>query len=241
MMERPGGRILNVGCGIGDFFLAVPQAELHGVDISERSLAAARLRFPTACLELASAYALPFKDDSFDTVVMIDVLEHLAEPGQCLQEIRRVLKPGGEFLLHYPTNPTGVPTQAEVSNYGHVHAFRPKELLAVVSAVMPVEEWSIMGLAYNRFWVGKARGKSLCHWLHCATSPRNYGYYTLRLFGLLKSKPDHCTFYERRWYRWIFAGVLQALLLRADLVLGAVAKRHGLSDPANVNLRAVKR
>ena len=48
---------------------------------------------------LASGYILPFKDDVFDTVVSIEVLEHLEKPQSFVNEICRVLKPGGTFFL----------------------------------------------------------------------------------------------------------------------------------------------
>ncbi len=48
------------------------------------------------------AYHLPFRNNSFDRSVMAEVLEHLAEPSQALQEQHRVLKPGGLLMLSVP-------------------------------------------------------------------------------------------------------------------------------------------
>ena len=44
-------------------------------------------------------YHLPFPDGSFPVVVMIEVLEHLQEPARALEEVARVLKPGGKLIL----------------------------------------------------------------------------------------------------------------------------------------------
>lgn len=49
--------------------------------------------------------ALPFPDDSFDQVVLTCVLHHLSNPEQCLREARRILRPGGTFILAMPTDP----------------------------------------------------------------------------------------------------------------------------------------
>jgi SAM-dependent methyltransferase len=50
----------------------------------------------------ATATALPFSDQSFDTVLFIDVAEHLVEPQFCMTEICRVLRPGGRLIFQVP-------------------------------------------------------------------------------------------------------------------------------------------
>jgi SAM-dependent methyltransferase len=50
----------------------------------------------------ADAQALPLKDRCVDHALLLDVLEHLPEPGECLAEIHRVLKPGGTLTLQVP-------------------------------------------------------------------------------------------------------------------------------------------
>ena len=94
-----GGTLLDLGCG-GGWALFAQGREAVGVDISQRSLEAARSLYP--CVVAAHWARLPFPDNSFDTVVSSDVLGHVpfAEKDQVLAEIYRVLKPGGR-TLHY--------------------------------------------------------------------------------------------------------------------------------------------
>lgn len=85
-------RVLEVGSGLGILQHLVP--DYVGIDIA--STAGAYCSKPFVA---ASATALPFADNSFDGIWSVWVLEHLAEPEQMLQEIARVLKPGGSLFL----------------------------------------------------------------------------------------------------------------------------------------------
>ena len=108
---RPGMRLLDVGCGSGsitvDLGAVVAPAEAVGVDIAPAGLDRARALaaaggVPGARFEVASAYALPFPDASFDAAFASAVLEHLADPLAALTEVRRVLAPGGVLGVRDP-------------------------------------------------------------------------------------------------------------------------------------------
>ncbi len=51
---------------------------------------------------VASVYSIPFKDAAFDIVLCISVLEHLEEPAKAIEEMKRVLKPGGKIIVSVP-------------------------------------------------------------------------------------------------------------------------------------------
>ncbi len=109
-------RVLDLCCGWGQStrFLVGRSRHVTGLDASPRSLAAARQAVPQATYVEAWAEAMPFANGEFD-LVHTSVALHEMEPEQLqkiLQEIHRVLKPGGWFTmidLHRPTNPLFMP------------------------------------------------------------------------------------------------------------------------------------
>jgi len=93
---RPGG-VLDVGCGAGDFLMSLP-AELtkYGVEPSVAAAAAARKRgvsIPAPTLAQLSPQA------GFDVITMIDVIEHVANPGELLDQAVPHLAPGGSLII----------------------------------------------------------------------------------------------------------------------------------------------
>jgi ubiquinone/menaquinone biosynthesis C-methylase UbiE len=97
------GRVLEIGCGAGaNFQHNGPDAtSVLATDPSEYMLERARKRVERAAvpveLRQASALELPFEDASFDTVVSTANFCTIPEPARALAEIRRVLRPGGEY------------------------------------------------------------------------------------------------------------------------------------------------
>jgi ubiquinone/menaquinone biosynthesis C-methylase UbiE len=102
------GRLLDVGCGTG-WLLAELAREgndperLHGVELIETRLAAARRAAPAADIRRADARRLPYEKDSFEVVAMFTVLSSLPSSGavrSAVAEARRVLVPGGMLLIY---------------------------------------------------------------------------------------------------------------------------------------------
>ncbi len=95
-------RILDIGCGTGGLFHELQAfGEVKGVDFSERAVAYCRGR-GLAGIAVADATALPFKDESFDLVIAMDILEHLKNDAKGCSEIERVLVPGGTAIITVP-------------------------------------------------------------------------------------------------------------------------------------------
>jgi ubiquinone/menaquinone biosynthesis C-methylase UbiE len=109
---QPHTQVLDLCCGNGPVTQVLVQQSQHvtGLDASPRAIAQAQANIPQATFVKGFAEAMPFADASFD-VVHTSMALHEMEPdqrGQILQEVYRVLKPGGIFTLidfHSPTNP----------------------------------------------------------------------------------------------------------------------------------------
>jgi SAM-dependent methyltransferase len=108
----PGGRGLDVGCGTGALAarLAAAGYEMTGVDPSGGMLEVLSSRAPEVHAVKASGTSLPFPDDSFDLVLSVAVMHHVADPGdvrRTLAEMVRVARPAGRILVwdHNPRNP----------------------------------------------------------------------------------------------------------------------------------------
>lgn len=101
----PGQKVLEVGFGMGTdlFQFASSGAIVSGVDLSSEHLRIATQRFATygipADLRLADAENLPFEDGSFDVVYTFGVIHHTPDTERAVDEIHRVLKPGGRAII----------------------------------------------------------------------------------------------------------------------------------------------
>ena len=107
-----GRRVLDVGCGYGGRTVYYAEvcgaAEVVGVEPQAGVIELCRefareMRSERTTFEVGRAEELPFPDASFDTVVSYDVLEHVQDPVAAVGEIERVLRPGGEAWLVFPT------------------------------------------------------------------------------------------------------------------------------------------
>jgi SAM-dependent methyltransferase len=103
----PGGEVLDVATGSGGFIHVLVEnlggyAQITGVDTSERVLTAARKAFgenERIRFFQMDAAKMNFPPASFDTVCIANSLHHLADLPAILAEMRRVLKPGGRFVI----------------------------------------------------------------------------------------------------------------------------------------------
>ncbi len=105
----PNDKCLDLGCGTGGFLsLMSPMCQgITGADIvplfvDECLSTIERKAITNASVVLLKGLELPFDDNEFDKVVMIDTIHHLEAPQTTMIEVKRVLKPGGHLLIFEP-------------------------------------------------------------------------------------------------------------------------------------------
>ncbi|MGE4232829.1 MAG: methyltransferase domain-containing protein [Bacteriovoracia bacterium] len=100
-------RVLNIGCfdgGLERHFLK-NVSSCVGIDVNKDALEFAQKNKPNNAEFLyAKSENLPFEDNSFNKIFMLDVLEHVNDEKKSLKEVFRVLKPGGLFILSVPND-----------------------------------------------------------------------------------------------------------------------------------------
>ena len=105
---QDGWTMLDVGCGGGFTIRRLlkrsKDAQVYGIDISEESVAKAKkvnaeVLDKQVFITQGSAEKLPYEDKKFDLVTAVETVYFLPNLPDCLQEVRRVLKPGGKFAI----------------------------------------------------------------------------------------------------------------------------------------------
>ena len=100
----PGLRILEIGCGKGALLLRLRDlgARIVGCEVSDFMLTEARRLHGPLPIAQSDGVSFPYPDACFDLVLSFDVLEHIPDTDRHLVEVKRVLKPGGCYLLQTP-------------------------------------------------------------------------------------------------------------------------------------------
>ena len=105
---QDGWTMLDVGCGGGFTIRRLlkrsKDAQVYGIDISEESVAKAKkvnaeVLDKQVFITQGSAEKLPYEDKKFDLVTAVETVYFWPNLPDCLQEVRRVLKPGGKFAI----------------------------------------------------------------------------------------------------------------------------------------------
>lgn len=153
LLSDPVDRLLHLGAGEGDIdpLLARFAREIVSCDINADDVARAAERnrdLANVRYAVEDALALSFPDASFDSVVCLEVIEHVGDPERLLSEIRRVLKPGGIVVLTCPSHEfpitydpvnllvrkTRAPLPVGAYAYGHTWLIEPRTIRSWFSA-----------------------------------------------------------------------------------------------------------
>jgi len=100
----PGARVLEIGTGTGSLLseLIARGIRAEGVELRQELIDQAHRFHGPLPIQRVTGTTLPFPDASFDVVVSFDVFEHIPDSDAHLVEVRRVLRPGGSYLLQTP-------------------------------------------------------------------------------------------------------------------------------------------
>lgn len=125
---KAGARVLDIGCGAGYHVrhFARKAARVAAIDVDRISLRTARRRVRSSRVSFMhyDGERLPFADASFDMVTMLDVLEHVADRQAIVDEIARVLRPGGTWVVSVPYRGAVRWLSPENMSQDHPRAFR---------------------------------------------------------------------------------------------------------------------
>lgn len=135
----PGGRLLDVGCGSGEWMDSMRTMgwQVEGIDFDENAVAAARrkgLDVRTGTIDSQN-----YPENAFDVVNLNHVIEHVPDPVGLLREIRRILKPGGKLVLATP-NASSICHQVFGRHWRglepprHLQIFTPPSMLGALKA-----------------------------------------------------------------------------------------------------------
>lgn len=102
------GNILDLGCHSGTFtseiLTKIKTKQVYGLDVSHSAIDLAKKRIPYGHFEVGDAVKLPYKNDYFDAVFCLEMLEHVDDPIAVINEVKRVIKKGARFYCLVPSD-----------------------------------------------------------------------------------------------------------------------------------------
>ena len=153
--------MLDIGCGGGATLKRLlkrsPEGMVYGIDISEESVVKAKnvnkqLLNKQVFVRQGSADSLPWEDQKFDVVTAVETVYFWPNLPQCFQEVKRVLKPGGQFAIMLEViegdsiwtnvvegmtvySPEMLKDMLEQAGFGDVKVFRKKPSYATIKGI----------------------------------------------------------------------------------------------------------
>lgn len=159
-------KILEAGCGSGgNLEMLSKKGTTYAFEMNEVALQAANMHSHGANIAHgALPDAVPFPDQQFDLICMLDVLEHVADDGQALRQLSQKLASGGYVLLTVPALPS-LWSEHDVTLH-HYRRYSRKQLQDVIEKSGLELSWisyfnfSLLPLAWASRWYAKLRGVS---------------------------------------------------------------------------------
>jgi GT2 family glycosyltransferase/glycosyltransferase involved in cell wall biosynthesis/2-polyprenyl-3-methyl-5-hydroxy-6-metoxy-1,4-benzoquinol methylase len=147
MYARPycsNRKVLDAGCGVGygTAYLAEAASQVIGIDFDLEAIRYARACYGrrNSSYVVGDCQKLPFAPQSFDVIVSFELIEHLPDASSYLQEVQRVLKDGGIFVVSTPNRPVYHEHLGDVRNPFHVREWDHREFVALLKTYFPFVE-----------------------------------------------------------------------------------------------------
>ncbi|HSW47134.1 MAG TPA: class I SAM-dependent methyltransferase [Phycisphaerae bacterium] len=158
---HPDDRILEVGCGGGHVLRMFSHCDLTGIDVSGEMLAKARRNLAGCRVNLLKGqmHELDLPAGGFDTIICTEVLEHVVDPEGILEQIGRLLRPGGVAVVTFPNDPLVNGLKRIIRRCG-LTVIPPLRRISWGGDHYHLHEWTIKemrGLLRNRFTIQSER------------------------------------------------------------------------------------
>ncbi len=145
-----GASVLEIGFGegYGTCLLAEKAGTVQAIDVDRKVVDYGNHRHSTANCRFQhyDGCTIPFPGAHFDTVVTLQVIEHVGDDAGFVAEAARVLKPGGTLWLTTPNRTHRIPPGGKIWNPFHLREYYPHELESVLAqAFEDVNVWGIRG------------------------------------------------------------------------------------------------
>ncbi|MDZ4720341.1 MAG: methyltransferase domain-containing protein [Roseiflexaceae bacterium] len=139
------GVLADIGCGRGYGIAALHGrfTSCVGIDISYEFLRDLHAEQPDVPIALASGEHLPFTDQSFDTLIAFEVIEHLEDDEGFLRQLRKLLRSDGMLAISTPNRVIASGTAEHPLNKFHVREYMPEEFRALLMRVF--DDVTLMG------------------------------------------------------------------------------------------------
>lgn len=141
MLPKVHGNLLDIGCGTGILYDALPKGiDYTGIDLSKDMVAVGKKRYPLATFKVMDCENLEFKDETFDIIIVRGVIHHIPEPKKALAEISRCMKKGGIIVISEPKHNALIEIARDIIKKVTTHfdkehtSFREKEIINIIES-----------------------------------------------------------------------------------------------------------
>jgi len=160
------GKVLEIGCGAGRFIRSMkihfPGFEYSGCDIDADAIKLARSYNDGITYEVADAADLPFHEQVFNIIILVDILEHVGDTRNLLLGIARIAMPGALLYSYVPCeaepntlywilNKFNIGRGLLKKHAGHIHKFRKNEVVTLFREC----GFSILDVSYSTYLTGQ--------------------------------------------------------------------------------------